>query len=135
MSDWDTYINISNRSDLERMAEEFLALSRELENTKDKLEKLSDGLSTEFSDESGEAVLVVGGKYAVICNRTERWQWDTEILEEILEEHPSLPDHVKRSLSVDKRRFQQLDDAEQKALLPALTRKAGKAQIKVAEVA
>lgn len=134
MSDWDAYQKVDARSEIAVAAEEFMRLSQQQEKIQERLDVLEDALAANFHEEAGEAVVRIGDEMVLICNRPERWSWDTPTLEAILSSQPNLPAHVKRSLTVDKRKFESLDDATKKALLPALTRKPGKAKIKVYEV-
>jgi hypothetical protein len=60
--------------------------------------------------------------YEVQVSRSERWVWDKDVLEDLFKEQP-LPEHVKRTLSVDKRKFKKLPMVEQEQLRDALTRK------------
>lgn len=111
-----------------------MRLNEQADRIRDRMEVLSEQLATNFLEESGDQHLRVGDNMLVICSRPERWSWDTETLEAIVAAKPDLPPHVKRTLSVDKRKFRALDETTQKELLPALTRKPGKAQIAVCEV-
>jgi hypothetical protein len=134
MSDWDTYRVVDNRSPIAVAAEEYEMLSEQKARIEKRLEVLGDQLAAEFVEQPGEQILLVGKTRVITCTRSERWSWDTDTLEAVLAAAPSLPPYVKRSLSVDKRKFEGLDDAEKKALLPALTRKPGKATIRVTQV-
>jgi hypothetical protein len=134
MSDWDAYKKVDSRSDIAVAAEEFQKLMEQKERIDERLEVLEIKLAAEFKEEVGEQIIRVGDTRIVTCTRTERWSWDTETLEAILAASPNLPSHVKRSLSVDKRKFEGLSDDDKKTLLPALTRKPGGAKIKVQEV-
>lgn len=134
MSDWDSYRKVDSRSEIATAAEEFMRLTQEANKIRDRMEVLSDQIASNFQEESGDQYLRVGDNMLVTCTRSERWSWDTETLEAIVAAKPDLPPHVKRTLSVDKRKFRALADDIQKELLPALTRKPGNAQIKVSEV-
>lgn len=68
----------------------------------------------------------------VSVTRSERWSWNQEQLEEILGADETVwPDHVKKTVTVDKRKFQKLPADEQERLKPALTRKLDPAKVKV----
>lgn len=134
MSDWNAYRKVDERSEIAVAAEEYQKLMEQKERIAQRLDVLGDQLAAEFKEEPGEQIMRVGDNRIITCTRPERWSWDTDTLEAVLAASPSLPPYVKRSLSVDKRKFEALDDASKGALLPALTRKPGKATIKVQEV-
>jgi hypothetical protein len=137
MSDWDRYEAaeiVEIGSEVAVWAEELSKLTVQKDILAARVEQLTDQLAAEFKEESGEQSMRVGADRIVICTRSERWVWDTEILEEIISSKPELPTHIKRALSIDKRKFENLDDQTKRELLPALTRKAGKAAIKILEI-
>ena len=80
-------------------------------------------------EEFGEQTRVYG-KDVVTINRQERFHWDQDILEELFKSG-KLPAHIKKRLTVEKRTFQKLTEAEQKELQPALTRKPGPISVKL----
>ena len=137
MSDWDRYETaekIEVGSEVGVWVEEFVKLSAQKDAITSRIEYLTDSLAAEFKEEAGEQSFRLGDTHVVICTRTERWVWDTEILEEITASKPELPIHIKRALSIDKRKFESLDDQTKREFMPALTRKAGKAAIKILEM-
>lgn len=133
MSDWDTQ-PITQPSDpaLVAQAKEFADLTKRKEEIDARLEVLHDQILTAFTEEAGEQSLSLG-KLHVNVNRSERWTWDTELLDDIFAQSNNLPPHVKKRITVDKRKFQALDDDQRRELLPALTRKPGPAKITVKE--
>ena len=132
MSDWDTYQTAAPNSGLAEAAQEYQALTRQQEELQAKIEALHDKILAEFSEESGEQTMVAD-HYAITVNRQERWTWDADMLDDLFGNQEELPTHVKKRLTVDKRRFQTLDDEDKRLLLPALTRKPGPAKISVKE--
>jgi hypothetical protein len=134
MSDWDTQ-PITQPSDpaLVAQAKEFADLSKRKEEIDARLEVLSDQILTAFTEEAGEQTIAVTNNLQVNVVRSERWTWDTELLDDIFAQSNSLPPHVKKRITVDKRKFQALDEDQRRELLPALTRKPGPAKITVKE--
>ena len=134
MSDWDTQpVTQSNDPALESAAKEFADLARRKEEIEGRLSVLGDQILTAFTEESGEQVLPINNNISIIVNRVERWTWDTELLDEIFAQSDSLPPHVQKRITVDKRKFQALSDDQKRELLPALTRKPGSAKITIKE--
>ena len=135
MSDWDAYNSTSvSKPEFSSAVAEYKMLVNQKEAIDQRIEALSYQILDEVSEEPGEHVLKVGEEHVVHIRIPERYQWDQDELKKILDDGNSLPDFVRKTLSVDKRRFDALDDAERKTLLPALTRKPGKPSIKVHEV-
>jgi len=135
MSDWDSYASKPvTKPEYLTLAAEFKKLMDDREIIEERIDALSFKLLDEVSEEPGEHVLKVGDTHVVHIRIPERYQWDQDQLRKILEDGNELPDFVRKTLSVDKRRFDALDDDERKKLLPALTRKPGKPSIKVHEV-
>jgi hypothetical protein len=132
MSDWDTYQRAAPNSRLADMAREYAELSQQAEQLEARLDLLKDHMLAEFSEESGEQVMIADN-LEITVNRQERWTWDNDILEDIYGSSDDIPPHVKRKMTVDKRRFQALDDEDKRELLPALTRKPGAAKITIKE--
>ena len=132
MSDWDTDTH-SNNSELSEICEEFRTLSERAENIKARMDVLADKILAEFAEAAGEQTMAVGNSMTVTVNEPERWTWDNDILTELFPTEDSIPAHVNKRMTVDKRKFQGLGDSEKKVLLPALTRKPGAAKITVTE--
>ena len=114
---------------LEEMAKQHLEVSSDIEKLKAKLEQLEGEMAHLFPQEAGERSYTTD-TYEVMCNRTERWSWDKDELEKIFGTN-ELPDYVKRSMTVDKRKFLKLAHSEQEQLKHALTRTLDKPKIKV----
>lgn len=108
---------------LKKVQEEFTVLQAEMD-------ELIMKVSAEFPEDAGEHIKEIG-PYRVTCNRAERWVWDKEKLEAIYNANPQLPDYVKKTYSVDKRKYQTLGDEEKSLLRDALERKPIKAKIKI----
>lgn len=132
MSDWDTQ-NPSANSDLAEACEEYRTLADRLDGIKNRMDVLADKILAEFPEMAGEQTLAVGNRMTVKVNRPERWTWDSDILDDLFPTTDSIPPHVNKRMTVDKRKFQALDDDEKRLLLPALTRKPGAAKIEVLE--
>jgi hypothetical protein len=133
LGDWSTYNTATSQSKIAVAAEEHARLSEQLARITDRLDILSEQIASEFPDGPGDHAIVVEGKTVISCSRSEVWSWDQEYLEQLFAAGTA-PEHVKVRYSVDKRRFEHLPDDEKKLLIPALTRKAGKARIAVKEV-
>jgi len=114
---------------LEPLAEEYAQLKTQNEALSQRLGQLENEIAYLFPEEAGE-IAQSTTKFEVIISRSERWSWDKEALERKFGEG-SLPDHIKRSLSVDKRKFQKLPQHDQEALRYALTRKLDRPKVKV----
>ena len=124
MSDWDT----EPAKEINNASPALVAAVAEYKHA-----SLTETIAAEFPLMSGEQAIDVGGM-TVTCNRTERWTWDAEYLEDLFMTSDILPDHVKKKLTVNKRLFQNLDDSDKAWIIPALTRTPGPAKIKVIEV-
>ena len=129
MSDWDKFEAENNLKPLLQMVEDLQTANQEQEQANTKVEKLEAKLIAEFSEEFGEQSKAIGVNIVTI-NRQERFQWDQDVLADIFKKE-TLPSHVKRRLTVEKRTFQKLTEAEQKKVMPALTRKPGPVTVKI----
>jgi len=129
MSDWDKFEAENNLKPLLQMVEDLQTANQEQDNANQKVETLEAKLIAEFPEEFGEQSKAIGVNIVTI-NRQERFQWDQEVLENIFKKE-TLPIHVKRRLTVEKRTFQKLTEAEQKKVMPALTRKPGPVTVKI----
>jgi len=114
---------------LEPLAEEYAKLKTQSEVIAERLGQLENEIAYLFPEEAGE-IAQSTTRFEVIVSRSERWSWDKEALEKQFGDR-SLPDHVKRSHSVDKRKFQKLPQHEQELLRYALTRKLDRPKVKV----
>tara|TARA_R110000822_G_scaffold16704_4_gene56619 strand:+ start:403 stop:804 length:402 start_codon:yes stop_codon:yes gene_type:complete len=131
MSDWDTE-PANQTTELSGVAEEYKTLVERKQQIDARLTVLSDKIVSEFVETSGEQSLTVDN-LTIHINRPERWVWDTEIIADLYPSDGETPPHITQKLSVDKRKFQGLEDHEKKVLMPALTRKPGAAKITVTE--
>jgi len=129
MSDWDKFEAENNLKPLLQVVEDLQTANQEQEKANQKVETLEAKLIAEFPEEFGEQSKAIGVNIVTI-NRQERFQWDQDVLADIFKKEP-LPVHVKRRLTVEKRTFQKLTEAEQKKVMPALTRKPGPVTVKI----
>jgi hypothetical protein len=63
----------------------------------------------------------------------DRWLWDQGMIEDIIgkDEDHTVPDFIKKSVRVDRKKFEALPTSEQNIWKPALTRKHAPAKIEV----
>mgnify|MGYP003691365459 CR=1 FL=1 len=130
MDTWEEYESQGEVEGLAKMAEEYGRLVTQIDKLVEKAETLKTKIEVEFPADAGE-FNKQAGSYMVTLNRQERWTWDKEILETIFSSSTTLPEFVRRTYSVDKRKFKSLDEGQQRELLPALTRKGGTVKISV----
>lgn len=116
---------------------QFIADVRELRDVqekynvfKDKLDRIATKVCSHIPEEIGEQIKEVGD-VRVIVTRGERFDWDQDLMAQLLNDMDALPDHVKKRYTVEKRRYEKLPPEDQQLLMPALTRKAGPAKIVV----
>lgn len=134
MSSWNTGNMSSTASEaIVEACKEYKELSLKIEKLSARMDVLKDEILSEFPEEAGQQEMRVGNKLTVIVKRAERWTWDADLLDSIFDGSQELPPHVKKRFSVDKRKFQGLDDTQKRELLPALTRKPGPALVEVLE--
>lgn len=114
---------------LEPSAADWLDLTRQRREIDAALQLIEGEIAHSFPDIEGE-VKKFTQNYEVTVTRAERWSWDQGALREIYGEEP-LPDFIRRSLNVDKRRFRALPESEQVALRHALTRTLTGPKVKV----
>lgn len=74
----------------------------------------------EVSGQKKEDIDVTGYGYDVKIKRRNQYRWDSEELNKIFASKQTLPAHVKKQLSVDKRVYERLDDSMKNVLRPAL---------------
>ena len=116
-------------SNLEELAAKHLKTTSDLEALTVLLGQLETEIAHVFPEEAGERAMSTD-TFEIVLNRSERWQWDKKALEDLYTQD-DLPDFIKRSMSVDKRKFQKLPTSEQERLKFALTRTLDKPKIKV----
>lgn len=114
---------------LEPLAEEYVSLKRDYDALAERLGQLENEIAHLFPEESGE-IAQSTQKYEVIVSRSERWQWDKEALEREFSQE-EVPEFVRRTITVDKRKFLKLPQYEQERLKYALTRKLDNPKVKV----
>lgn len=130
MSDWNTS---DVPDEMTKICEEWRTLAERKEAIENRMSVLGDKILAEFVEEAGEQTLPVGNKLTVTVSRPERWTWDSELIADLFPTDGEIPAHVTKRMTVDKRKFQGLDDEDKRVLLPALTRKPGAAKITVTE--
>jgi len=114
---------------LEPLAEEYVRLKAEFDALQDRLGQIENEIAYLFPEEAGE-IAQSTPKFEIIVSRSERWSWDKDALSREFSQE-EYPDYIKRSLSVDKRKFQKLPEFEQQRLKHALTRKLDNPKVKV----
>ncbi len=129
MSDWDDYEAASESREISRKVEEYETLVTKRDELNDQISLIEKQIISEFPEDFGEHSKVAGNKVITI-NRSERYEWNQDLLAKIYREE-EIPTHIKRRLTVDKRVFTRLTTEEQAPLVPALTRKPGPVTIKV----
>ncbi len=129
MSDWDKFEEQTASSGLLKLIDEFNETKATFDDSKDRLSTLEAKIVAEFNEDFGEQSKKIGENIVTI-NRQERYDWDQNILEALFVSG-SVPEYIKKRLTVEKRNFQKLTEAEQAPLLPALTRKPGPVSVKI----
>lgn len=114
---------------LDGLAHDHAVLSLEYERLGERLGQLEREIAHFFPEQAGD-VAKTTGRYEIIVSRSERWSWDKEALEEVFTTG-AVPDYVKRTLSIDKRKYLRLSASEQDAVKHALTRKLDNPKVKV----
>ena len=127
--DYNAYHSEKNER-AQRLGIEHAALEQKKQEIDNRLRQVGEEIAL-LADEDTEEHTFETEKCTVSVSRTERWTWDTESLESILGSPDNWPEYVKKSVSVDKRRFQKLPQEEQERLKPALTRSLNKPKVKV----
>ncbi len=119
---------------LQELMKEFKSTNGLIESLKEKLDVIREEILDFFPKEPGQYEQVSqGGTHLLEVRISEKWSWDEEKLAHIVDEK-ELPYFMKRKLSVDKRKFERLDEPEKDAYLDALTRAPGVARISVKEI-
>ena len=123
---------ISPHPHLDTLADQLMTMQIVLENAQQSVKHLSMEISQHFDEVLGtqEKELL---KHTITCTHGERWSWNKEKLEEMYGDATFAPDFVKRSLTIDKKKFQSLPITIQGPLRDALTRKLEPAKIKVVQ--
>lgn len=104
------------------IAPQLLQAMAELEIAKAKAKHLTEDLAR-FAPELAGEVIVQGKDWTVTVKRTERMEWDSDVLAALYSGKEDLPSHIKMKLSVDKRRYERMQPDDRDALRSALTLK------------
>lgn len=84
------------------------------------VKKLTEDLAR-FTPEAAGEITISGNHFVVSVKRTERFEWDSEILAALYADKEDLPAHIKMKLSVDKKRYDRMSEDDKEALASALT--------------
>lgn len=104
-------------------------LEAKIEDLSRQLEDLKAEILAEFGEGTEEQEREFG-HYKVSVKRQERWTWDSDAVEKMVADGP-VPEFVKKTFTVDKRRFLKEADLVREAYLHALTRKPGPATLTI----
>lgn len=129
MSDWDKFEDDTASSGMQKLLEEYTETKTIFDEAKEKVTTIEAKIVAEFNDDFGEQSKQIGSNIVTI-NRQERFDWDQDKLEALFNSG-TVPEYVRKRLSVDKRSFQRLTETEQTPLLVALTRRPGPISVKV----
>ncbi len=130
METWEDFEDATEQGGIAKVAEEFKSISKQIEDLEERRDRLKAKIEGEFSQDMGEQSKQAGS-YLITLSRQERWSWDKEVLLEIYKSTDSMPEFIKKTFSIDRRKWKSLDDDDQTRLLPALTRKPGPVKIVV----
>lgn len=119
----------SRLEELAKAIDTYIQTEAKIELLKHTLDDLKAQILAEF-DEAAEEQHLKFGKYQVTVTRSERWTWDSDAVEAMVADG-TLPEFVKKTFTVDKRKFVKQDSVVRDAYLHALTRKPGPANINV----
>lgn len=92
------------------------ALRVQLDSAEAKIVELSE----QVSGDTEKDLEIKGYGFDVKIKRRNQYRWDTQRLSEIFRNDDSLPTHVKKQLSVDRKTYERLDQATKNVLRPAL---------------
>ena len=129
MSDWDKFEDDTASSGMQKLLEEYAETKTIFDEAKEKVTTIEARIVAEFNDDFGEQSKQIGSNIVTI-NRQERFDWDQDKLEALFNSG-TVPEYVRKRLSVDKRSFQRLTETEHTPLLVALTRRPGPISVKV----
>lgn len=101
-----------------------------LEAAKTRVKQLTEDLAR-FAPEVAGDVQIHGLVYSVTVKRAERLEWDSEVLSALYDGEADLPPHIKKKLSVDKKRYDRMTEEDRDALKSALTIKLSAPSIEV----
>lgn len=115
--------------EMAKAVEMYASIEASIETMKHTLEDLKAQILAEF-DEAAEEQQLNFGNYTVTVRRAERWTWDSDLVEQMVDDGAT-PEFVKKTYTVDKRKFVKQDSVVRDAYLHALTRKPGPATINI----
>lgn len=127
---WSEDQELTTDNPFVQAAKAYISLSRQIEELEARKKSVGEYLQSQVPEEFGSHTIVEDG-YSVTVEYGERWEWDTDILDQLFSSSDTLPDYVKKRLTVDKRAYGRLPEDKQRTLLPALTRKLGAAKLTV----
>lgn len=116
-------------AEMAKAVEMYASIEASIETMKRTLEDLKAQILAEF-DEAAEEQQRNFGNYTVTVKRSERWTWDSDLVEQMVD-GGAIPEFVKKTYTVDKRKFVNQDSVVRDAYLHALTRKPGPATINI----
>jgi len=129
MSDWEKFEEDTASSGVLTLIEQYSETKDTFDKSKELLSTLEAKIVAEFNEDFGEQSKKIGNSIVTI-NRQERYEWNQNKLEELFTSG-EVPEYVRKRLTVEKRNFQRLTEAEQAPLIPALTRKPGPVSVKI----
>lgn len=115
---------------VDAVAPELLSAIAEAEAAKAKVKRLTEDLAR-FAPELAGEVTIYGNEYTATVKRSERFEWDSDVLAALYADKEDLPAHIKMKLSVDKKRYDRMSDDDKAALASALTIKLSAPTIEV----
>ncbi|NDD53856.1 hypothetical protein EBZ39_08245 [bacterium] len=122
---------ITDTADLvDVIAPQLLDALAELEAVKVRVKKLTEDVSR-FAPEVAGEVSLMGKNFMVTVKRSERYEWDSEVLAALYGSADELPDYIKQKLTVDKKRFDRMSAEDREALRSALTIKLSTPSVEV----
>lgn len=114
---------------LNKLVSDLWEFEAQAASAKEGLKHATEDLARFAPEAAGEAIIETD-LFRIVVSRAERFSWDADILEQLFEQG-ELPPAVKRKLTVDKKRYDQLPEDEQTLLRAALTIKVGPPKIEV----
>lgn len=115
---------------IDGVAPQLVEALADLEAAKTKVKQLTEDIAR-FAPEIAGEVHIHGTIYSVTVKRAERFEWDSEVLSALYDGEAELPPHIKKKLSVDKKRYDRMTEEDRDALKSALTIKLSAPSIEV----
>jgi hypothetical protein len=131
MSDWEKTVEVPPSRDLEVLVAQLIDAQARKAIADADVEGISAKMKALFPTGIGEFA-ADAGRYIVTLKRGDKYTWDTKKLEGLFISK-TMPEYVKRRLSIDKRTYQRLDADEQDRLAEALTVEPGSVKIEIVE--